>query len=47
MEKIVSIGWHNLSIGQLLFVQAVVMPEIVAVVSKYMKEIIEIGECEE
>lgn len=45
-KEIVSIEWHDLSVGQLLYVQAVVMPEIVALVNKHIESIEEIGESE-
>lgn len=43
-DKIVSIEWHNLSIAQLLYVEAVVMPAITAVIMEHVDDIKELRE---
>lgn len=45
-KEIVSIEWHNLGIGQLTYIQAVVMPEIVHVINQHMDAIEELKEDE-
>lgn len=44
-KEFCSILFNDLNLGQMLFVQAVVIPEINAVLNKYAKEIAEIGGC--
>lgn len=44
MEKeFVSIEFKDLNLAQLLFVQAVVMPEITALLDRYAKDLVELG----
>ncbi len=46
-RDIVSIEWHGLGIGQLMYIQAVVMPELVHVINQHMDAIEELRDLEE
>lgn len=43
-KEFVSIEFHDLNVGQLLFVHAIVMPEIMTVIAKYVDDIDELEE---
>lgn len=42
-KEICSIEWNCANLGQLLFVQAVVLPEIISVLEKYADDVAELG----
>lgn len=44
-KEIVSIEFHDLSVGQLVFVHAVVMPQIMDVIAKHMKDLEDLEDC--
>ena len=46
-RDIVSIEWHDLDISQLMYIQAVVMPELVRVINQHMDAIEELRDLEE
>lgn len=47
ISEFVSIEWHGLGIGQLMYIQAVVMPELVHVINQHMDAIEELKDMEE
>lgn len=47
LKEIVSIKWHDLGLGQLMYVQAVVMPEVIHVIEQHLDAIKELEDLEE
>lgn len=43
MSELISIEWKNLNVGQLVYVQAVVMPAVEEVLCNYVKDLIDLG----
>ena len=42
MSEVVSIEWKNLNVGQMLYVQTVVMPAVEDVLSKHVRDLKEL-----